>query len=76
VLDFTNVVGLWYNRITTKGKQMPQFVIEGNKVQTIRIIVEAKDREEALEISDRELLEGDYEHEVVGDLEFKKHWIS
>lgn len=55
---------------------MPQFVIEGNKVQTIRIIVEAKDREEALEISDRELLEGDYEHEVVGDLEFKKHWIN
>lgn len=54
---------------------MPQFVIEGNKVQTIRIVVEAKDREEALEISDRELLES-YEHEVVGDLEFKKHWIN
>ena len=58
----------------TKGKQMPRFLIEGNKVQTIRIVVEAKDRDEALEVVQEEFLSGDYE--LVGDTQFHTHYIS
>lgn len=58
----------------TKGKQMPRFLIEGNKVQTIRIFVEANDRDEALETSLDEILSGDYE--LVGDTDFRPHYVS
>ena len=53
---------------------MPRFLIEGNKVQTIRIVVEAKDRDEALEVVQEEFLSGDYE--LVGDTQFHTHYIS
>lgn len=53
---------------------MPEFVIEGDRVQKIRIVVEAKDRDEALEISERELL--DMGFETLGQTEFRTHYIS
>jgi hypothetical protein len=53
---------------------MPRFLIEGNKVQTIRIFVEANDRDEALETSLDEILSGDYE--LVGDTDFRPHYVS
>jgi hypothetical protein len=53
---------------------MPKFLIEGNKVQAIRIVIEANDREEALEIVEEEFLSGDYE--LVGDTEFRPHFVS
>jgi hypothetical protein len=53
---------------------MPKFLIEGNKVQAIRIFIEAKNEEEALEIVEEEFLSGDYE--LVGDTEFRSHFVS
>jgi hypothetical protein len=53
---------------------MAQFLIEGNKIQTIRIVVEAKTREEALEMSKEEILSGEYE--LWGEEDFRPHYIN
>jgi hypothetical protein len=43
----------------------------------MRIVVQADTEEEALEISDRELLDGDVvKREVLTDTEYRKHFVE